>query len=105
MQCQNNNIDASFQNFFDSMSNILDKHAPFKKITKYKLRFRTMPWTTPALQKSSSIKNKILKNYNKREDITQKNELHNNYKIYRNHISKPMKRSKQNYYSKYLKAT
>ena len=35
----NNNIDASFQNFFDSMNNILDKHAPFKKITKYKLKF------------------------------------------------------------------
>ena len=38
IKLQNNNIDASFQIFFDSMSNILDKHATFKKITKYKLK-------------------------------------------------------------------
>ena len=31
------------------MSNILDKHALFKKITKYKLEFRTKPWITPGL--------------------------------------------------------
>ena len=65
------------------MSNILDKHAPFKKITKYKLKSRTKPWiTTPALQESISIKNKIFKNYIKKKDTTQKCELDNNYKIY-----------------------
>ena len=45
----------------DSVSNILDKYAPFKKTTKYKLKFRTKPWMTPALQKSISIKIKFLK--------------------------------------------
>ena len=84
------------------MNNILDKHALFKNITKYKLKFRTKPWITPALQKS--IKNKFFKNYIKKKDITQKNELHNNYKIYRNLISTLMKTSKQNYYSKYFES-
>ena len=41
LKLQNNNINASFQNFFDSMSIILDKHAPFKKITKSNIKFRT----------------------------------------------------------------
>ena len=86
------------------MNNILDKHALFKNITKYKLKFRTKPWITPALQKSISIKNKFFKNYIKKKDITQKNELHNNYKIYRNLISTLMKTSKQNYYSKYFES-
>ena len=31
LKLQNNDIDASSQNFFDSINNILDKHAPFKK--------------------------------------------------------------------------
>ena len=82
------------------MSNIPHKHAPFKKIIKYKLKFRTKPQITPALQKSISIKNKIFKNYIKRKYITQKNELHKNYKSYRNPIATLMKRSTQNYYSK-----
>ena len=36
------------------------------------------------------------------KDISQKNELHTNYKICRNLISSFMKRSKQNYYSKHF---
>ena len=104
LKLQNNNIDASFQKIFDSMNNILDKHALFKKITKYKLKFRTKPWISPELQKSIFIKNKIFKNYIEKNDITQKNELHNKYKIYRNLISTLMKRSKQNYYSKYFES-
>ena len=32
LKLQNNNIDASFQIFFDSMNNILDKHVPFKRL-------------------------------------------------------------------------
>ena len=65
------------------------------------LNINLKPWITPALQKSISTKNEIFKNYIKKKDITQKNDLHNNYKIYRNLISTLMKRSKQNYYSKY----
>ena len=87
LKLQNNNIDASFQSFFDSMNNTPDKHAPFKKITKYKLKFKTKPWIITALQKSISIKNKSFKNCIKKKNIYQKNELHSNYKIYRNLIS------------------
>ena len=50
------------------------------------------------------MKNKIVKNYIKKKDITQKNELHHNYRIYRNIISTLMKRSKQNYYSNYFES-
>ena len=67
VELQNNNIDASFQNFFDSINNILDKNAPFKKITKYTLKLRTKPWITPALQKSIFIKNKVFNPFHFRE--------------------------------------
>ena len=94
LKLQNNNVNASFQNFFDSLNNILDIHAPFKKVTKHKIKLRTKPWITSALQESISIKNTIFKNHIKKKDKSQKNELHLNYKIYRNLISALMKRSK-----------
>ena len=59
LKLQNNDTNTSFQNFFDSMSKIIDKHAPLKKLSKYKLKFQTKPWITTALQKSISIKNII----------------------------------------------
>ena len=86
------------------MNNMHDKHAPFKKITKYKLKFRTKPWITLHYRNLFLLKIKFLKNCTKRKDITQKNEHHNNYQIYGNLISTLMKRSKQDYYS-ILKAT
>ena len=86
------------------MNNILGKHASYEKVNKCKLTFKTKSWITPALQISISIENKIFKNYTKTKDRSQKNELHNDYKIYRNLISTLVKRSKENYYSKYFES-
>ena len=66
------------------MSRILDKHAPLKKLSKYKLKFKTKPWITNALQKPNSIKNKLFRDFTNKKDLTQKTELHIKYKIYRN---------------------
>ena len=60
LKLQNNDTNTSFQNFFDSMSRILDKYAPLKKLSKYKLKFKATPWITTALQISISIKNNYL---------------------------------------------
>ena len=32
------------------MNRILDKHAPSKRLSKYKLKFKTKPWIAMALQ-------------------------------------------------------
>ena len=92
-----NSTNACFQNFLDSTSKILDKHAPLKKLGKYKLQFKTKPWITTALQKSISMKNKLF-----REDLTQKTEVHIKYKSYRNVLSTLMKNSKRNYLTKFF---
>ena len=39
-----------------------------------------------------------------KRDISLKNQLHNNYKIYRNRISTLMKSTKQNCYTKYIES-
>ena len=55
----------------------------------------------------NTIKNKIYKTYIKNKGIiilSQKNKLHNNYKIYRNRISILLKRNKQNCFTKYFES-
>ena len=49
--------------FLNNINSIWDAHAPLKIFNKYKLKFRTKPWITPALQKSISIKYKLLKKF------------------------------------------
>ena len=39
-----------------------------KKISKYKLKFKTKPWITFDIQKSVSVKNKLLKKFINKKD-------------------------------------
>ena len=72
------------ENFVNNMNDLLDKDAPFKKISKYKLKFKTKPRIAAALQKSISIKNAFFKRYIKLKSLFKKNEVHQQYKYYRN---------------------
>ena len=58
------------------MNRILDKYAPLKKLSKHKLKFKTKPWITTALQQSISIKNKLFSDFINKKDLTQKTEHH-----------------------------
>ena len=41
-----------------------------KELNKYKMKFKSKPWITLGLQKSISVKNKLLKNFfNKKEPV------------------------------------
>ena len=74
----------------------------FKRINKYKLKFKSKSWTNLGLQKSISLKNKLLTNFINKKDPILKEEFHTNYKKYRNLLSTLMKKSKQGYYDKYF---
>ena len=63
LKISDENIDYSTEAFLNKINNLVDCYAPFKRISKYKLKFKTKPWITPGLQKSISIKNKLLSEY------------------------------------------
>ena len=96
------NADNSTKMYLDKMNMLLDTYAPLKKINKYKLKFKSKPWISLGLQKSISVKNKLLTNFINKKDPILKEQFHINYKKYRNLLSTLMKKSKQAYYDKYF---
>ena len=48
--------------YLDHMNSILDIHAPYKKVNKYKLMFKVQPWITLGLHKPIAVKNNSLLN-------------------------------------------
>ena len=88
--------------YVDKINMLLDTYAPLKRINKYKMKFKSKPWTTLDLQKSISVKNKLLKNFISKKDPVLKEKFHTNYKKYRKLLSTLMKKSKQAYYDKYF---
>ena len=69
------------------MNPILDEHAPLKRVNKYKSKFKSKPWITPAIQKPISVKNNLLKIFISSKDPQ--------YKDYRNMLSALPRRAKQ----------
>ena len=66
------------------------------------MKFKFKPWLTLGLQKSISVKKKLLKNFINKKDPILKEEFHTNYKKHRNLLSTLTKKSKQAYYDKYF---
>ena len=66
------------------------------------MKFNSKTWITLGLQKSISVKNKLLKNFINKKDPIRKEEFHTNYKKYRNLLYTLMKKSKQAHFDKYF---
>ena len=63
MKIEEQNIDYSTEVFLNKIYELLNNFAPFKKTNKYKLKSKSEPWITPGLQKSISVKNKVLSDF------------------------------------------
>ena len=95
LNVEKNDVNHSFDNFLLNMNGLLDKHAPFKKVSKYQLKLKTKPWITAAIHKSILVKNSLFKKYIKLKDPVKKTETHDKYKYYRNLLSTVIKKSKK----------
>ena len=73
---QKDDVNHSLRCFFDSVNNLLKIHASYKKVKKYKLKFKEKPWISSGLQKFFLIKNSIFKKYIDKKDPHIKQELH-----------------------------
>ena len=85
-----------------NMNELCGKHAPYRKLSQYKLKLKTKPWITPAMQKLILIKANLFKKYIKLSDPLIKQEVHLKYKCYRNLLLTIFKNSKQIYYEKFF---
>ena len=72
------------------------------KELKNKLKFKSKPCIMLGLQKSISVKNKLLANFINKKDHILKEECHTNYKTYINLLSILTKKSKQAQYDRYF---
>ena len=85
------NADNSTKMYLEKINMLLNTYAPLKRINKCKLKLKSKTWITLGLQKSISVKNKLLTNYINKRDPILKEEFDTKYKIYRNLLSTLMK--------------
>ena len=87
------NPDKAFSTFFNKLNKSLNKHAPFKAVSKRKQKQSTKPWITKGIRRSIKIKNKLFHTSNNSQ-----------YKLYRNYLVTLIRASKKLYYCDYFKS-
>ena len=102
LQIDQHNLNLFMDSYLDHMNAVLDNHASYKQVNKYKLMFKIKPWITPALQKPITVKNPLPIKLISYTYSPTKEHLHARYKDYKNFLSTVLKKSKINCYSHYF---
>ena len=55
----NGSVDKCFSSFYNKLNKLINKHAPFKTLSKRKAKQFSKPWITKGLRKSIKIKNRL----------------------------------------------
>ena len=56
-------ISIMFKKFYSCITEVIDKHIPFKLLSRHQLKFSAKPWITPALKSLSKLKIGITGNF------------------------------------------
>ena len=102
LKLTNNDVNFSFDRFLDILNCTLDKHAPYKTLSKSRLKTFAKPWITQGILKSIKIKNLLYKKLCKCKSPENKAKINQKFKQYRNLIKTLTRRSKNNYFYQYF---
>ena len=56
-------INTGSQNFYDRITEIINKHAPIRKLSRKEIKSLSKPWVTPGIKTSIRIKEKSYKRF------------------------------------------
>ena len=95
-------VNYSFDNVYNKISEIIEKHAPLKKLSKKEIKLQAKPWITPGIINSITRRDKLLRLYIKTNEQNRKQELHRQYKTLRNKIVTLIRNSKKLHFQNYF---
>ena len=92
----------SFIRFNEKVNELLDKHMPWRKLSKRELRMQVKPWITKGILNSIQRKDKLFRLFIRAKDPIRKETLHTEYKTLKNRITYTINMSKKNHYNQYF---
>ena len=77
LEINKKDVDFSFSKFFETFNNLLQKHAPIKKLSNKDKKTMEKPWITKGILKSIEKKTQIYRKCIRTKNFTKKEETHN----------------------------
>ena len=97
-----NDLNNSFNLYFDQINDVIDKHLPLRKMTKKEVKSKFKPWITYGLRNSMRRRDFIYRKFLREKNIIRKNELELQYKLLRNQILNICRVSKKLHFQNYF---
>ena len=103
---EDNDPNASMDNFYQQINYILDELAPYKKLNKREIKLKLKPWINNEILSKMKERDKLLHRYCKLKDKNSINaqNIYTQYKIIRNNITKSKRDSKTKYYKEFFES-
>ena len=92
----------SCKTFLDIITKLLDIHAPVKKLSHKEKKTLSKPWFTKGILQSIKQKNMLYRKFLRTKDLTKRELIQQDFKIYKNSIHKLTRINKSKYYSHYF---
>ena len=95
---ENLDIDIAFQKFQDDYVKIINKHAPFKTLSKQELKWKQKPWISSNIKSMIKTKDFLYSKFLR----TKKTFWHDRFKLLRNNVKKSIFEAKKEFYKNYF---
>ena len=102
LSLDNNDPNLSINNFYNHLNLLLDDFAPYEKLSKKEIKLKTKPWINKNIQDLMKKRDKLLSKFCKEHDPVKKENLHVNFKLIRNRVTKLKRESKITYYNNFF---
>ena len=102
MNIEMGDVNSSCESFFSSFGNLLDSHAPLKKISNKVFKRQFKPWITKAIRVSIKKRNKLKSKFIRAKDSKIKKLLEDKYKFYRNSIVTLTRPKQKNHFNTFF---
>ena len=97
------NVNKSFENFSNKITDILDKHVPITKLSLKEMRSSNKPWLTKGILKSINQKNAIHGIFIRAKNLHSKEIYHLELKMYKSMIIRLTRINKSKYYKTFFR--
>ena len=95
-------VDLSNKKFLDEITKLLDINAPVKKLSHKEKKVLSKPWLTKDILQSIKQKNVLYRKFFRTKDLTKRELVLQNFKIYKITVHKLTRINKSDYYNYYF---
>ena len=104
LQIEKHDPNFSFENFYSSITPIIDKYLPLKKVSNKVHKRKFKPWVSYGIQQCMKRRDKLYTQLRRCKNHFRKQAIQDEYKFVRNRVIELTFFAKKNYYNRYFEA-